>query len=824
MNNNIGFFQKTVRGTIRFAVTLTLAILLMRIVEFFLLLPETLNTYELFSWMLQGVGYDGLLLFRWLFVIAAVYALCLFWLGERVEKLFRFLLILGALMALGRVSYYVTAAIPLDQVLFTYSLQEIWQTLSASTTQPVWSYLMFLLIPALLWYGHRKMRCFTLSDTIAGVLFIISCLLFVVLPMQPQKGNIQSEAQYNTVVNKLAYFIGGAYEYFTTSEKQINIEELPLQIAEFQKDYPEFQFVDQRYPMVHELDSLDSPLAPLFALNKNKAPNLVFIVCESLSRSLSGPEPEYFSTTPFLDSLAQHSLYWQNCLSTSQRTFGVLPSVFGVLPFGKRGFLDYGKRTPEHQTLIEVLHQVGYHSSFYYGGWLQFDKMADFMDNEKVTHFITDWSGSEKQVHKETGFSWGYDDRETFKQGILATDFDKEPRLDIFLTLSSHEPWVYPQQEKYVQKFKTLLEPSSIDSEKSEYMLMVSEKISAFTFLDDAIRELIESYKGKPGYENTIFIITGDHRFSFKPQKPIDKYHVPLMIFSPMLNKVERYQPVVSHRNIAPSVLSLLASNGFISSPKNISWFSSTLDTVSYFRSKGFSPFMLTNRKIDEYLYRDFFITPERVYKINESLCLTQIEEKEVIDSITAVAARYRFIDRYVCDYDALLPSLFDNRNVIQRTIKQFHDDFDFNQGDYRKNNHEIISGDDGRGKVMKIKQNSVYPLSLGKAKLKSTWDAIMVKYQFDIFLDEESKPRELGLILEIKGDDKARMWDRWGIGDEWYEEYGKWRTFSDSLIIKRKNYNYQDDDIINFYFWNNKQVGFELDNIKIEFKELIYK
>jgi len=55
---------------------------------------------------------------------------------------------------------------------------------------------------------------------------------------------------------------------------------------------------------------------------------------------LLGEGAEYGGFTPYLDSLTTKSLYWENFLSNTGRTFGVLPSLLGSLPFGKSGFME----------------------------------------------------------------------------------------------------------------------------------------------------------------------------------------------------------------------------------------------------------------------------------------------------------------------------------------------------------------------------------------------------------------------------------------------------------------------------------------------------
>ena len=59
---------------------------------------------------------------------------------------------------------------------------------------------------------------------------------------------------------------------------------------------------------------------------------------EGLGRAFTNKGAYLGNFTPFIDSLAEKSLYWENFLSEGGRTFAVLPSFLGSLPFAKNGF------------------------------------------------------------------------------------------------------------------------------------------------------------------------------------------------------------------------------------------------------------------------------------------------------------------------------------------------------------------------------------------------------------------------------------------------------------------------------------------------------
>jgi uncharacterized sulfatase len=72
-------------------------------------------------------------------------------------------------------------------------------------------------------------------------------------------------------------------------------------------------------------------------------------------------------------------------LSEGGRTFAVLPSILGSLPFGKSGFNDLGNNMPVNNSLIGIMKRAGYHTAFYYGGDSKFDNMKLFLQKKVST-------------------------------------------------------------------------------------------------------------------------------------------------------------------------------------------------------------------------------------------------------------------------------------------------------------------------------------------------------------------------------------------------------------------------------------------------------
>ncbi|MBW6481177.1 MAG: LTA synthase family protein, partial [Bacteroidales bacterium] len=390
-------------------------------------------------------------------------------------------------------------------------------------------------------------------------------------------------------------------------------------------------------------------------------PNFVFIIVESLSRNFSGPGARWGSFTPFLDSLAQHSIYWENFLSTSERTFNVLPSAMASLPYGTKGFMalvEEGRSYPDFVSLPKILNQAEYHYNFFYGGWAYFDYMEVFM-NQMGFHYILDdnkfGSAYEKMPDTGEGYSWGYPDDATFRRSMEIIDsFPANPRMDIFMTLNMHQPFSTPDPELWKQVFNDHLETIDINNHGAEFYHNRQLQFSSVLYTDDAIRNLLQEYSKKPEYNNTIFFILGDHHLQMHDFNPIEKYHVPLIIYSPMLNTSRKFPAVSSVADLTPTIAAMMKNNFQLQIPQKTHWLGNPLDTSSNFRSKNFVPFMRVNRNIDELLWDEFFYSEGRLFIIDEHLDLIPFDDRKKLKLLEKQLSNFRILNNYVCNENKL--------------------------------------------------------------------------------------------------------------------------------------------------------------------------
>lgn len=565
---------------------------------------------------------------------------------------------LALIIHISLIFYFLKTLLPLGKDLFAYSTTDLIMTVKASGQVNLLSGFIGIigisLIFGLLYLGARFLR-FNLK---AGLAFsaLTYCLLlfFAFFPLGNTSGS--SEVKRNIEVNKSKFLSEEAFDYFVYKDEYyfdffLRSTEDALLVKK--------EFGDTGYPFLHQAVYPDM-LSPFFD-SLSSPPDIVFILVESLGKAYSGKDAYLGSFTPFLDSLEQHSLVWTNAISSTGRTFGIQPGVFGGLPFGEKGFLELFDNYPHHQTLFSVLQDNGYQSRYFIGADKAFDHVGDFLIYNKVDQIVDASQFDPKflTTPSQNGFSWGYADKELFRNALEKLPSAKSgPELRIFQTQTSHDPYIVPEPERYKEKLDNHLRNylKKSETEMAEY-LAYENIYMTLLYADDAIREFFLEYQKRPEFENTIFIFTGDHRLPEVPMSSrIDRFHVPLLIYSPKINRPTYFKSMVSHFEVTPSILSFLEKQSKIRLPENVIWQGQILDTARTFQSKIAMPLMRNKNQLVEYLDGDLLLSDGQLYIISDGLNLDPIEDVSMLNKLTGEFEEFKNKNNYIIQTRKLMP------------------------------------------------------------------------------------------------------------------------------------------------------------------------
>ena len=505
-----------------------------------------------------------------------------------------------------------------------------------------------------------------------NVLLALSFLSVVFIKYSaPSENWFKQKSAYYLVCNKFNYWLKDSYEYFKDQKKNSSLTGAALEeaVAFYQNNQP-FEFTDKDYPLLH-LNETSDVLGNFFNLNKTP-PNIVILVVEGLSKDFSGDHAYATSFTPFLDSLAEHSLVWNNFLSTAPGTFAAQPAITGSVPYASRGFSAMNI-IPDHLSLIKVLRKNGYWTNFMIGFNTDFDNMGEYIRLQGTDLLLTQYPAKYKQmgVAKE-GWSMGYPDDALFSRSFEVMDsLKKFPYLNIYHTGTTHMPYKFEQKPFYDKLFDKKFKTLQLSKELKHTLKETKEVLVTFMFSDDCIKKFLKEYAKRPEYSNTIFFITGDHHIgSFPSTSVIDDYHVPLIIYSPMLKAPKKFLAVNSHNNLAPTITNLIVNNFSVPfKPSQVPWLGSVMDTSTTFRNIHSMPFMEWSRDISDYIYQGYFLSGDHLYKLTPDLQEESINNDSVKNHMIRLRENFKVINKYVTEnnkvYKAAESLVSDNKKLL---------------------------------------------------------------------------------------------------------------------------------------------------------------
>lgn len=281
------------------------------------------------------------------------------------------------------------------------------------------------------------------------------------------------------------------------------------------------------------------------ANKKSDTTNVVIITLESFSKDYVGflnSSQSRESVTPFLDSLATHSLIFTNAYSNGKHSNEGIPAIYASLPHMMReAFIMSKYRNNEINGIAGILKRYNYKSAFFHGGTngiYGFDFFAKQAGFDK--YFGKDEYGNNKYYDG----AWGIWDDKFFLYTAKEMDNIKTPFVVGLYSVSSHHPFKLPQ---YYRDNKEYLHPM----------------LKSVKYTDYSLKKFFETIKYKEWFKNTLFVITSDHPANTNYpvrglHETIEKYHIPLMFYNPNSKIQGVNEDLIQQIDIVPSVIDVL--------------------------------------------------------------------------------------------------------------------------------------------------------------------------------------------------------------------------------------------------------------------------
>jgi phosphoglycerol transferase MdoB-like AlkP superfamily enzyme len=234
-------------------------------------------------------------------------------------------------------------------------------------------------------------------------------------------------------------------------------------------------------------------------------PNVMIIVLESFSGYLIGPLGGDSLVTPNFNRYSKEGILFSNFYASGTRTDKAMPAILDGYPAQPaQSIIKEPNKSQTLPSLVKILIGNGYHSSFWYGGEINFANFNSFVVGSGFHDIITKNNFDPSTYNSK----WGVHDHILFNSLEDSMKTVKEPFLKVVLTLSSHEPFDVPM--------KPVFNGSDI---------LTKYKNSVY-YTDKTLESFFDWAKGTDWWKNTLIIMVADHAARITDDMPNYKQNV----------------------------------------------------------------------------------------------------------------------------------------------------------------------------------------------------------------------------------------------------------------------------------------------------------
>lgn len=308
-----------------------------------------------------------------------------------------------------------------------------------------------------------------------------------------------------------------------------------------------------------EQPRFDRKLAPQpHRLATTRAPNVVFIMLESFGGSVTGMHGNPLDPSPSLDKLAREGWLLRNFyVPVTGTAKTVWASITGIPDVSR---VESATRNPFIVPQRTVLNAFTGHDKHYAiggsAGWANMSALITGSIRGVKLHEEGEWTAPNVDV-------WGVSDLDLFKEvdALLRAQPKDRPFFAIVQTAGNHQPFTIPPNSDDFE-VKTVAEDKLRDAG-----FRSNAQYNAVRLLDYSVGRFIEMAKASGYYDDTIFVLYGDHngRITTLPFLPpayealnLESLHVPAIIHAPKLIAPRVTEEATSLLDLLPTVAGLL--------------------------------------------------------------------------------------------------------------------------------------------------------------------------------------------------------------------------------------------------------------------------
>jgi phosphoglycerol transferase MdoB-like AlkP superfamily enzyme len=295
-----------------------------------------------------------------------------------------------------------------------------------------------------------------------------------------------------------------------------------------------------------ELDSVYTPVHQADTSRKKRRINVVVIMVESLGSEPIGfynPKLEngnYAGYTPFLDSLCKHAYVFINSYANSRISIEGSPAVIASIPSLEESYTVSLYSGNKIMSLAACLKNTGYDTYYFHGapnGSLGLNSFANIAGFDKY------YGKNEYNNNKDYDGVWGIWDHNFLPFVVNSLENQDRPFFSFVYTATSHHPYKIP--ESFKDKFRE-----------------GTEKIyRSISYADYSLKLFFDAASKKSWFNNTIFVITGDHTcmpHHDEYKTDVGAFTVPIIFYEPGSNLSGIDSISAQQIDIMPTILNYL--------------------------------------------------------------------------------------------------------------------------------------------------------------------------------------------------------------------------------------------------------------------------
>lgn len=379
----------------------------------------------------------------------------------------------------------------------------------------------------------ERPRCRLLS---VSVLLLASAVLFVVIRggLSPATANVSkvyfssemflNHAAVNPSFSFLSTLVGGdeydRYRFFDEEQaERIFVEAMCADAVAY--DHPSPQ-------------SAADPLADDGWLTTAR-PHVVVVIMEGFGRTITDAVCDGEPVAPNLSRLAGESIRFENLYASSFRTDrGTVALLSGFPAQPQMSIMKDVRKAAALPSIARTLRaEAGYATRFFYGGDANFTNTRAYLFStgfdEVADHNSMPALGPRSK--------WGYADdavMEYVVNRIVESASDEQPRLDVWLTLSSHEPFEVP------------------------YRRLSDERLNAFAFTDEVLGRMVERLRASDAWNDMLLVLVPDHGYQYPSDiayNSPERHHIPMLWLGGAVRQPRAIADFASQTDFAATLL-----------------------------------------------------------------------------------------------------------------------------------------------------------------------------------------------------------------------------------------------------------------------------